>query len=60
MGAKVFQRSAKDAVKGPQYIVRDITSHKGGVWKGAAKIEDLSSSTRRSGTYDAVLNRIAD
>ncbi|QDQ03437.1 hypothetical protein FOH38_17770 [Lysinibacillus fusiformis] len=59
-GAKIFFRSAKDTVKGPQYIVRDTTSHKGGVWKGATKIENIGSSKTRSGTYDAVLTRIAD
>ncbi|AHN24092.1 SAR2788 family putative toxin [Lysinibacillus varians] len=56
----VFERAARDAVKGPRYIARDRTSHGGGVWKGANKIEDLASPTRRSGTYDAVLKRIRD
>ena len=60
MGAKVFQRSAKDAVSGPQYIVRDLTNHVGGVWKGANSVSGLGSKSTRSGTYDAVLERIAD
>lgn len=60
MGAKVFLRTAKDAVAGPKYIVRDRTSHVGGVWKGATSVSNLGSSTTRSGTYNAVLKRIAD
>lgn len=60
MGAKVFERTAKDAVSGPQFIVRDRTAHVGGVWKGASSIEGLSSKSTRSGTYDAILDRIAD
>ncbi|KMJ60509.1 hypothetical protein AB685_03075 [Bacillus sp. LL01] len=58
-GAKIFEREAKDAVKGPKFIVRDNTSHIGGVWKGGSATDKLGPNTR-SGTYDAVLKRIGD
>jgi RHS repeat-associated protein len=45
---------------GKNYIVQDLDSHNGGVWKMAKKAEDLSSKNTRSGTYDALLNRIGD
>jgi hypothetical protein len=43
-----------------QYIVEDIDSHNGGIWKGADSIRNLGSRTTRSGTYDQFLNRIGD
>ncbi|WP_406078476.1 polymorphic toxin-type HINT domain-containing protein [Micromonospora sp. NBC_00858] len=36
----------------PRYISRDIDQHNGGVFKGANKIEDLWSKSKRTGTYD--------
>lgn len=59
-GARVFSRTAKDAVSGPKYITRDVTSHIGGVWKGATSVDNLRSKATRSGTYDAILKRIGD
>lgn len=57
-GAKIFKAGKK--AKGPKYITIDKDGHNGGTWKGADEIKDLGSKTRRSGTYDAELNRIGD
>ena len=46
--------------KRPKYISRDVDSHNGGTWKGADKVKDLESKTRRTGTYDGNLNRVGD
>jgi RHS repeat-associated protein len=41
-----------------RYIVQDIDSHAGGIWKMAGSPRALGSSSTRMGTYDAELNRI--
>lgn len=43
---------------GNRYIVQDIDSHAGGIWKMANSPRALGSSTTRMGTYDAELSRI--
>ncbi|WP_076104759.1 toxin C-terminal domain-containing protein [Paenibacillus odorifer] len=45
---------------GKLYIVQDLDSHIGGIWKMATKPEYLASKDTRLGTYDALLNRIGD
>lgn len=45
---------------GKLYIVQDLDLHIGGIWKMATKPEYLASKDTRSGTYDALLNRIGD
>lgn len=44
----------------PRYITRDRKGHSGGAWKGANKVKDLGSRTRRTGTYDEFLNLKGD
>ncbi|UTR17053.1 SAR2788 family putative toxin [Salipaludibacillus sp. LMS25] len=56
-GAKIYERTSG---KGLKFIVRDKTSHNGGVWKGASKRSDLGSWQTRSGTYNLELKRIGD
>ena len=46
--------------KGRKYIVQDIDSHNGGVWKMANSVKKLKSKKERLGTYDKDLNRIGD
>jgi hypothetical protein len=45
---------------GKLYIVQDLDSHNGGVWKMATKPEYLASKKTRLGTYDALLTKIGD
>jgi len=52
-GQPVFKR-------GNRYITPDITGHNGGVWKMADSVRNLSSRTRRMGSFDGNLNRIGD
>lgn len=56
-GQKVFELKKG---KGPKYITVDVDGHNGGVWKGATSVKNLGSKKTRSGTYDALLNRIGD
>jgi len=43
---------------GRRYIVQDIDSHAGGIWKMANSPGALGTKTTRMGTYDEQLNRI--
>jgi hypothetical protein len=43
---------------GKNFIVQDIDSHSGGLWKMADTIKALGSKTTRTGTYDFDLNYI--
>jgi hypothetical protein len=45
---------------GKEYISQDVTSHNGGTWKKAKKMNDLNSKDTRSGTYDALLTKIGE
>jgi hypothetical protein len=60
-GGGSYFNSADDAqrVNGKNFIVQDIDSHSGGLWKMADTIKGLGSKTTRSGTYDYDLNYIA-
>lgn len=42
----------------PVWKSGELTTHNGGVWKGAKSPEALNSKTTRAGTYDANLNPI--
>ncbi len=57
---KVFRNPKPENGK-PQYVVRSNTQHTGDeAFKGAESVEDLKSSTTRSGTYDVNLNKVGD
>ncbi len=45
---------------GKVFITPDKTSHIGGMWKAAKKVEDLGSKTRRLGTYNENFVKIGD
>ncbi|MFU2206342.1 toxin C-terminal domain-containing protein [Streptococcus pluranimalium] len=64
VGAGVTTRSGrpifKNKKKNPKFITPDNKSHKGGVWKGSDKLDDIRSKTTRKGTYDKDLNKIRD
>ncbi|GGG05912.1 hypothetical protein GCM10010912_58210 [Paenibacillus albidus] len=45
---------------GKNYIVQDIDSHNGGIWKMAKSINELTSKSTRSGTFDALLTKIGE
>lgn len=45
---------------GRRFIVQDIDSHIGGIWKMADSINNLKSKATRLGTYDALLNYMGE
>jgi len=56
-GRAVFENTRRGS---PRFITADRTAHNGGVWKGAERVQDLSSRQTRTGTFDRYLNRIGD
>lgn len=49
-------RGQRVFTNGKNYILKDIDSHAGGLWKMADTIRGLGSKTTRTGTYDYDLN----
>lgn len=51
-------KNQKVFTDGKRFIVQDIDSHSGGIWKVADKISDLRSKATRTATTDALLEPI--
>lgn len=53
-----FVRGQRVFTNGKSFIVQDIDSHSGGLWKMANSVRDLGSKTTRTGTYNYNLDYV--